>query len=149
MGDSKESLADLLPEDFDAETLFLAMNRNLLTEKSEIEVSMNSIAQYKEFDNTNLYLIDPAVLQESADGEFGSIVHHVKYGFGTFVHFMKDLHSKTPDVEIDVDAGTAKVTYQVDETVEMGDAEVTVEEPVEILLQMYKFDQTEDGSEPP
>jgi len=143
--DSKESLADLLPEDFDAETLFLAMNRNLLTEKSEIEVSMNSIAQYKEFDNTNLYLIDPAVLQESADGEFGSLVHHVKYGFGTFVHFMKDLHAKTPSVSIDVSSGSATVTYQIEETMNLEGEDISVTDSVEILLQMHAFDTSENA----
>lgn len=141
-------LEGYLPESCKQEPFYKELNRNLLGTENTTEVSMDSVNNYTEYDACDLCLIDPAVVTGDNE-EFGSIVHHVKYGFGTFVHFMKDLHSKTPEVEIDVDAGTAKVTYQVDETVEMGDAEVTVEQPVEILLQMYKFDQPEDGSDPP
>merc|ERR1719184_767856 len=104
---------------------------------------MNSVNQYAEFDAASLWLMDPATLKEKED--FGSLVFNVKYGFGTFVHFMKDLHAKTPSVTIDVSSGSATVTYQIEETMNLEGEDVSVTDSVEILLQMHAFDTSENA----
>jgi len=142
-----QTAADLkafLPnEDIDPEKMMVTLNRCNLGTGATTEVSMNSVLQYREFDSISLCVMDPVKLEENE-----GLIFNVKYGFGTFVHFMKDLHAKTPQVTIDVDMGSATVNYEISDTMVLGDEEVTVTDQVQLLLQMFAFDNSH-GQAPP
>lgn len=145
---SVEALEGCLPEGFSTKVFFTQLNTNLLGTEATTEVSMSTLSQYEEFDECELLLLDPAELEENEDEGYKSMLFNVKYGFGTLVHFMKDLHSKTPSVTIDPATGSATVSYLVEDKMVLDDEEVDVSEIVEIHLQMFAFD-TESETEAP
>lgn len=130
----------LVNEEDDPEELIVKLNSCELGTEASAEVSMNSVLALKEYDQVELPIISPTKLQES-------MCFNVKYGFGTLVHFMKDLHDKAEEhaaeVSIDVASGSAIVRYEIQQSMELGDEEVTVTDQVSILIQMYAFDDTE------
>lgn len=145
----ENDLEGWVPDDYSIAALYKKLNTNLLG--TPTEVSMQSMEQYAEWDECDLLVIDPADLVEDGDegNSYKPLLFNVKYGFGTFVHFMKDLHAKSAaSVEINVETGSAVVSYPVAEELEMGDTEEMIDGQVEILLQMFAFD-TESEVEAP
>lgn len=140
-----EELRSCLVNDEDDPTILITkLNHCELGTEASAEVSMNSVLQLQQFDKVELPIISPHKLTES-------MCFNVKYGFGTLVHFMKDLHNKADEhaaeVSIDVDAGSAIVRYEIQQSMELGDEELVVTDQVSILVQMYAFDDTEVDEE--
>lgn len=136
--DEPGQIVDFIPSGMhdDLEKIWMNLNLHKLA-ANELVVQNSVIDQYLEYDNLPLPVFDPANLDLNVNA------YKVKFGFGTLIHEMKHFHNKVgAEVAVDLEAGIVRVTFPLEESMEMPDGE-TVNITSTIIVKMSMHDLPE------
>lgn len=155
-----EEIIPFLPENFQNKEEFVKfLNTCVIGE--DIDIPMSAIEEYQQYDQSDdLDLFQPEEMENTPG------CYHVRFGFGTLLHLMKQLYAKgggedarekldkdkfieLSGIEGDAEHGRAVITYTVTESMVLsdqdGEEEYNLSDEIKLELKMWKLDNKQEG----